>query len=47
MKTEQEQLTGFIIVIIELIIDIGFVKILNLYNINIRLIKLGLGFYLF
>ncbi len=46
MKTEQEQLIGFIIIIIELIIDIGSVKILNLYNINIKLIKLGLRFYL-
>ena len=46
MKTEQEQLIGFIIIIIELIIDVGSVKILNLYNINIKLIKLGLRFYL-
>jgi len=46
MKTEQEQLTGFIIIIIEFIIDTGSVKILNLYNINIKLTKLRLRFYL-
>jgi len=45
-KSEQEQLTEFIIIIIKLIINIGSVKILNLYNANIRLTGLGLGSHL-
>jgi len=45
-KTKQEQMTGFIIIIIKLIIDTGSVKILNLYNINIKLTGLRLRSYL-
>ena len=39
-------MTEFIIIIIKLIINIRSYKILNLYNTNVKLIKLGLRFYL-